>query len=93
VTTPLAPVSWGELLDKISILEIKAERMTHAPALANVRNELAQLNDVARAAKTTDGTSDLPRLRAELKRVNESLWQIEDEIRAHDSAAQAQSRP
>jgi hypothetical protein len=90
VTTPLAPVSWGELLDKISILEIKTERMTHAPALANVRNELAQLNEVARGA--IDGTSELPRLRAALKRVNETLWQIEDDIRAKEAAGEFDAR-
>ena len=50
--TPLVPVSWGELLDKISILEIKAERIASPAAVANVRNELAMLS--ASAAPLAD---------------------------------------
>ncbi|HSO09882.1 MAG TPA: hypothetical protein VLR45_07830, partial [Desulfoprunum sp.] len=45
----LIPVSWGELLDKITILQIKSERMTDAAKLANVRHELQLL------AKVRDG--------------------------------------
>jgi hypothetical protein len=77
--TPLVPISWGELLDKIAILEIKSERLTAEAALANVRAELTQLMTVAAPVTTKAGT--LVELRAALKRVNESLWQIEDEIR------------
>jgi hypothetical protein len=78
--TPLVPISWGELFDKIAILEIKSERLTAAAALANVRAELAQL--AAIAGRIATGGDTLIELRAGLKRVNEALWEIEDAIRA-----------
>lgn len=68
------PVSVGEVLDKISILEIKSERIADADKLANVRTELEHL--VVIAANHRE-----PRLEAELKKVNEALWDIEDRIR------------
>jgi hypothetical protein len=80
--TPLVPTSWGELLDKIAILEIKSERLTSETALANVRNELAQLEAVA-ARIPADPT--LAALRGALKTVNEALWDIEDRIREHEA--------
>jgi hypothetical protein len=74
-----APVSFGELIDKITILEIKSEHMTDAAKLANVRDELELLG----ALWTHDPASatDISAERAELKRINEVLWEIEDEIR------------
>jgi hypothetical protein len=80
--TPLVPTSWGELLDKIAILEIKSERLSSEAALANVRNELAQLDAVA-AQLPSDPV--LAGLRQALKAVNESLWEIEDRIREHEA--------
>jgi hypothetical protein len=68
------PVSVGEVLDKISILEIKSERITDAGKLKNVRTELAHLLAIAEAHRH-------PALEAELKQVNEALWDIEDRIR------------
>ncbi|MGE3642505.1 MAG: DUF6165 family protein [Beijerinckiaceae bacterium] len=76
--SPLAPVSWGELIDKITILEIKAVRLDSPAAAANVRKELASLQTVAR---TLDGNEMLQSLKAQLKMINEALWQIEDDIR------------
>jgi hypothetical protein len=76
----MVPISWGELFDKIAILEIKSERLTGETALANVRAELAQLAAIADRAAIKGGK--LAELRAGLKRVNEALWRIEDEIRA-----------
>ena len=73
------PVSFGELLDKIAILQIKSERMTDPAKLANVRNELSAL-EKAWMAHPAAG-KDIARLRAELKAVNERLWVIEDEVR------------
>lgn len=73
-----APISPGELLDKISILEIKVERMADAAKLQNVRHELAVLNCVRRSISET---AELTALKAELKSVNEALWDIEDAIR------------
>ena len=76
------PVSPGELLDKLTILEIKAERIREADKLANVRRELALLDAVWRDAAPE--TEPVGRLRAELKQVNEALWQIEDDIREQE---------
>jgi len=82
LNSPIVPVSWGELLDKISILEIKRERMTRPEALANVRQELARL--VAIAAPVL-GHEELAPLLRELRQVNEALWEIEDAIREEEA--------
>ena len=83
----LAPVSFGELLDKIAILQIKSERMHDPAKLANVRNELSALEQtwMAHPAAGSAG-QDVTRLRAELKAVNERLWEIEDDIRVKEKA-------
>lgn len=73
------PVSFGELIDKITILEIKSERMTDAAKLANVRDELQLLSGLW--ARDPASRADISVERAELKRINEALWEIEDEIR------------
>ena len=80
----LVPVSFGELLDKIAILQIKSERMNDPAKLANVRNELSALEKTWMAHPAA-GT-DIVRLRAELKTVNERLWEIEDDIRLKEKA-------
>ena len=80
----LVPVSFGELLDKISILQIKSERMSDAAKLANVRNELAALERTWSAHPAA--SREIDGLRAELKAVNERLWDIEDDIRLKDKA-------
>ena len=69
----------GEPLDKITILEIKAERVSDEEKLGHVRAELAALCE-ARDRSIFDGEG-LAALVAELKLINESLWRIEDEIR------------
>ena len=78
------PVSFGELLDKIAILQIKSERMSDPAKLANVRKELDAL-DRTWAAHPAAAT-DITRLRAALKAVNERLWVIEDDIRLKEKA-------
>jgi hypothetical protein len=78
------PVSFGELIDKITILEIKSERIEDAAKLANVRRELDALNAVWTASPVA-GT-DIAALRADLKAVNERLWAIEDDIRMKEAA-------
>ena len=80
----LVPVSFGELLDKIAILQIKSERMTDAAKLANVRNELTALETTWEAHPAS--RQDIDALRAELKAVNERLWVIEDDIRLQEKA-------
>ena len=78
------PVSFGELLDKIAILEIKAERIDDAAKLANVRRELDALEAIW--ALHPASRIDITPLRAELKAINERLWVIEDEIRLKEKA-------
>jgi hypothetical protein len=82
--TPSVPVSWGELLDKVTILEIKQERLVSQAALSNVRHELEQILPFAKQAY--DLHPEIMRLRTELRRVNETLWQIEDDIREKEAA-------
>lgn len=74
-----APVSPGELLDKISILEIKSERIADADKRANVERELDLLTGLWHA--TSLETADVTAKRTELKRINETLWEIEDALR------------
>ncbi len=72
-------VAHGELIDKITILEIKSERMSDEAKLVNVRAEMAVL--VAARDREIPRSADMDTLTAELKAINESLWEIEDDIR------------
>lgn len=83
LNSPSVPISWGELLDKISILEIKAERMSCPHQRANVEKEHRLLLD--RAAPVMTGESISP-LFQRLKRINATLWDIEDAIRQEEEA-------
>lgn len=76
ITVEIAP---GELIDKITILEIKLERIADAAKLANVRHEW----DVLTAARDahTEASEALTELTGQLKKINETLWEIEDDIR------------
>jgi len=76
------PVSFGELLDKIAILEIKAERMSDPAKLANVKRELELLETTWHAAP--ESKVDIVTERAALKDVNLRLWVIEDDIREQE---------
>jgi hypothetical protein len=78
------PVSYGELIDKITILEIKSRRIADAAKLANVRNELDLLN--ATWANDAASQTDISDERARLLAVNELLWDIEDRIRLKERA-------
>ena len=82
LASPSVPVSWGELLDKIGILEIKRERIARADARANVVREHAALIAVGGDALHEPGVAALF---ARLKAVNEALWEIEDAIRAEEA--------
>lgn len=73
------PISPGELLDKITILQIKAERISDPVKVANVKTELEMLTRVWDEAVEAD--AEITALTAELKSINESLWEIEDDIR------------
>jgi len=72
----LIPVSAGELIDKITILRVKAERIGDPAKEANVRKELALLETVC--AQTIGSVAGLDPLTAELFAVNAALWNIED---------------
>lgn len=82
---PQAPVSWGELLDKITILQVKRERISSERARANVRKELALLMEIARPVI---GGRQVERLLRALKSINARLWNVEDRIRIKEAAAQ-----
>jgi len=77
------PVSYGEILDKITILEIKQQHITDAEKLKNVRHELNLLTDTWN--KKVTQTSEISQLKEQLKKVNQSLWDIEDNIRIKES--------
>ena len=76
VSIEVAP---GELIDKITILEIKLERIKDGDKLANVRLEWETL--VKARDAVIEATPELDLLSAELKAANEALWDIEDDIR------------
>ena len=75
----LVEIAPGDLVDRMTILVIKTERITDAAKLANVRIELETLQRARDAG--VPASDELDRLTAELKAVNESLWEIEDDIR------------
>jgi hypothetical protein len=81
ITVPISP---GELLDKITILRIKAQRISDPQKLANVRRELHSLQDTWDSSAYAKGGIDSD-VDALLK-VNERLWVIEDEIREKERA-------
>jgi len=76
------PISPGELLDKITILEIKNENIEDKEKLANVETELKLLSQIW---ENTNPDSDLEALKQELKDNNKALWDIEDKIRIKES--------
>jgi hypothetical protein len=78
----LAPISAGELIDKITILRVKATRIGDPAKEANVRAELALLEETA--ARELAGSPDLERLTDELTQINAALWDIEDGKRDHE---------
>ncbi|VWX55023.1 DUF6165 family protein [Novosphingobium sp. 9U] len=77
---PRVPVSWGELVDKITILQIKSERIADRTARANVARELISLSRVAGEA-----ICEVTPLIDQLRAVNEELWEIEDKIREREA--------
>ena len=79
---PMVPVSWGELIDKITILEIKRVRLSMPKAIANTERELAALTPVLAGL---DAPAGLFALKTALSEVNERLWEIEDAIRAMEA--------
>ncbi len=79
---PMVALSWGEVIDKLTILEIKQQRLSSVDAIANVGRELAALNKIVTDASVP---SELAELKMSLKAINEKLWDIENQIRAKEA--------
>jgi hypothetical protein len=84
----LVPVSVGELLDKITILQIKNERIESAEKLVNINRELQALLETC----DKQAINTAHPLVSELKSVNEALWVIEDDIREKERAKEFDQR-
>ena len=80
----LTPVSIGELIDKITILEIKAERITDAAKVPNVRTEVAGLLPLWQ--QQLSAQPGLDQLKSQLKVINERMWDIQDRLRDKEAA-------
>ena len=76
---PHVPASWGEVIDKITILQIKVARLPQESARANAARELALLQAIAAPA-----LAQIAEMTARLKALNEALWEIDDRIRDHE---------
>lgn len=80
--TPLIPISWGELFDKITILQIKLENLQEKNALKNVKIEYDELFKIYDNNFLED--KNAKRLMLDLKNINETLWNIENDIRDNE---------
>lgn len=80
---PLVTIGWGELIDKIIILEIKEQRAEDHQAKNNVKKELALLKSIAGDRSVTD--QYLSSLCFQLKIVNQKIWDAEDALRQKES--------
>ena len=76
ITIPISP---GEVVDRLTILEIKSQRIADKSKLANIQHELGELTQVAK--KTIPESAEMQALHGELRAANEALWVIEDDIR------------
>ena len=83
--TPVVPISWGELIDKITILEIKELKIDSITANKNIRKELKHLLDIANLNNMPE---EIKSLKTELKNVNLRLWDVEDIIREKELAGE-----
>ena len=79
MNSPKIPISWGELFDKITILQIKLENITSKNALENVEQELKKLQSIL--TQYCPKTMETSQLESELREINQQLWDIEDRIR------------
>ena len=77
--TPLIPISWGELFDKITILQIKLDNLQDQNAIKNVKIEYDELFKIYEKNFLQDANAK--RLLADIKNINKILWNIEDNIR------------
>ena len=79
MNTPKVPISWGELFDKITILQIKLDTLTSKKALENVEREHKQLQAIF--IRFFSENAQANQLLVDLKPINQHLWDIEDKIR------------
>jgi hypothetical protein len=82
MNTPQVPISWGELFDKITILQIKLENLTSNNALKNVERELKKRQSIS--TQYCPKTLETIQLEGELRQINQQLWDIEDKIRGKE---------
>lgn len=85
IQLPNTPVSWGELVDKLTILEIKSNKLLNPKALENVNKEKRLLNNVL---ANIDKSKEFNELMENLTNINLSLWDIEDRIREKERLKQ-----
>ena len=84
----LIPVSTGELVDKITILEIKKRKIKQAEALKNVSTELQLLQDIFNSLAqnfSKDENAKNDEIKRDLEKINLQLWDIEDALRSHEA--------
>ena len=84
----LIPVSTGELVDKITILEIKKKKIKQPEALQNVSTELELLRDIFNSLtqdRSKEENIKNDKIKRDLEKVNLQLWDIEDALRSHES--------
>lgn len=80
LNVPHIPVSWGELIDKITILEIKMEKISNKDALNNIKRELSGL----RPFESQIMSPEITKLKADLLKINLILWSVEEDLREHE---------
>ncbi len=85
IKTPYIPISWGELIDKITILEIKELKISAKNAQENIKKELVYLSDIV---NSNNLPIEVQSLKNELKNVNLKLWDVEDSIREKELASE-----
>jgi hypothetical protein len=85
LTTPFVPISWGELIDKLTILEIKESKIDSVKAKENINKELKLLLDIASLESLPN---EIRLLKQELMRINLMLWEVEDSIREKEFESQ-----
>ena len=79
LNNPIIQISWGELFDKITILQIKLDNLQSESALRNVRTEYKSLHSIY--TKVFRDDTEANKLLADLKEINQKLWNTEDKIR------------
>jgi hypothetical protein len=83
IAMPVVPISWGELIDKITILEIKLFKIDSSTAKKNITKEI---NYLLKIADINSLAEEVKLLKADLSNVNLKLWDVEDQIREKELA-------